>query len=513
MQPKTPTQDQLAEIAESLGLNLSPEDLASFQGLIAASLGSYKLIDDVTPPGPDVVPTTRSVGVRPSAKENPYNAWYVKTSISDPNANGPLKGKRIAIKDNTQVAGVQMMNGSASLLGYVADADATVVSRLIAAGAEIAGKAVCEDLCFSGGGHTPATGPVRNPWNTDHASGGSSGGSAVLVAVGEVDMAIGGDQGGSIRMPAGWCGIVGHKPTHGLVPYTGGFPIEATIDHLGPMARTVHDCALMLSVIAGADGHDHRQPANIEKVDYVAELAKGGKGLRVGVVKEGFGWPGLSNSKSDKAVRDAIAALQKAGMVVEEISIPEHLMGIHIWNVIAIEGAANQMVRLRGYGINHKGLYSTSLMEAFNSGIKAHINDISETVKMTTLMGLYLINEYGGTYYAKAQNLSPWLKAAYDRALEDYDLLMMPTLPMPATVIPDADVSREDFVARALEMLNNTAPFDVTGHPAISVPAGIVDGLPASMMLIGKSFDDATVLRGAAAYEEILGGFPTPPTR
>lgn len=513
MKPKPPTHEQLFEIADSLGMELSVDDVASFQGLISASLASYKAIDDVTPPGPEVAPALRSTGVRPEPADNAYGAWYVKTSIVDPNASGPLKGKRVVIKDNTQVAGVQMMNGSASLLGYVADADATVVTRLLQAGAEIAGKAVCEDLCFSGGGHTPATGPVRNPWNPDHAAGGSSGGSAALVALGEVDMAIGGDQGGSIRMPAGWCGIVGHKPTHGLVPYTGAFPIEATLDHLGPMTRSVKDAALMLSVIAGPDGHDERQPAHIENVDYVAEVAKGGKGLKVGVVTEGFGWPGLSHAGSDKAVRDHISALKDAGMVVEEISIPEHLLGIDIWNVIAIEGAANQMVKLRGYGLNHKGLYSSTLMEAFNSGIKAHINDVSETVKMTTLMGLYLINEYGGTYYAKAQNLSPWLKAAYDRKLAEYDLLMMPTLPMPATAIPSPDAPREEFVARALEMLNNTAPFDVTGHPAISVPAGLADGLPAGMMLIGKSFDDATVLRGAAAYEEAVGGFPTPPAR
>lgn len=511
MKPKTPTLEQLAAVADSLGMNLSTADLESFQGLIAGSLDSYKLVDDLTPPGPDVAPAKRSMGVRPTPEENPYGAWYVKTSIVDPDANGPLKGKRVVIKDNTQVAGVQMMNGSASLAGYVADADATVVTRLLQAGAEIAGKSVCEDLCFSGGGHTPATGPVRNPWNPDHAAGGSSGGSGALVALREVDMAIGGDQGGSIRMPAGWCGIVGHKPTHGLVPYTGAFPIEATVDHLGPMTHNVHDAALMLSVIAGPDGHDQRQMTHIDKVDYVAELARGGKGMRIGVVKEGFGWPDLSHSGSDAAVRERITALKDAGMEVEEISIPEHLMGIHIWNVIAIEGAANQMVKLRGYGINHKGLYSTSLMDAFNSGIKAHINDVSETVKMTTLMGLFLINQYGGTYYAKAQNLSPWLKAAYDRVLGAYDLLMMPTLPMPATAIPAADCPREEFVARALEMLNNTAPFDVTGHPAISVPAGLVDGLPASMMLIGTSFDDATVLRGAAAYEEAVGGFPAPP--
>ena len=182
------------------------------------------------------------------------------TSITE-REGGPLAGRSVAIKDNTAVAGVPMMNGSATLEGFVPARDATVVTRLLAAGATIAGKAVCEDLCFSGGSHTSRTGPVRNPWDTTRSAGGSSSGSAALLAAGVVDIATGGDQGGSVRIPAAYCGVVGHKPTHGLVPYTGAFPIEQTIDHLGPMARTVADVALTLAVLAGPDGLDPRQPA------------------------------------------------------------------------------------------------------------------------------------------------------------------------------------------------------------------------------------------------------------
>ena len=163
----------------------------------------------------------------------------------------PLAGRRVAIKDNVAVAGVPMTNGSKTVEGYVPRQDATVVTRLLAAGATIAGKATCEELCFDGGSHTSHTGPVRNPWNRAKSTGGSSSGSAALVAAGEVDMAIGGDQAGSIRIPSAFCGTVGHKPTHGLVPYTGAFPIENTIDHLGPITRTVRDAALMLGVLAG----------------------------------------------------------------------------------------------------------------------------------------------------------------------------------------------------------------------------------------------------------------------
>jgi amidase len=197
----------------------------------------------------------------------------------------------VAIKDNTAVAGVPMMNGAGTMEGYTPLRDATVVSRVLAAGATITGKAVCEDLCFSGGSHTSQTGPVRNPWDETRSAGGSSSGSAALVMAGIVDVATGGDQGGSVRIPSAYSGTVGHKPTWGLVPYTGAFPIEATIDHVGPITRTVADAALVLNVIAGPDGHDPRQPRDLVPDDYLAALTRDASGLRVGVVTEGFGTP------------------------------------------------------------------------------------------------------------------------------------------------------------------------------------------------------------------------------
>ena len=179
------------------------------------------------------------------------------------------------MKDNIAVAGLPMMNGSATVEGFVPRRDATVVTRLLAAGATIAGKAVCEDLCFSGGSHTSRTGPVRNPWDRSRSAGGSSSGSAALVAAGQADLALGGDQGGSIRIPSAFCGTVGHKPTYGLVPYTGAFPIENTLDHLGPITRTVRDAALLLGVLAGRDGLDPRQRRDPPPADYLAEPGRG----------------------------------------------------------------------------------------------------------------------------------------------------------------------------------------------------------------------------------------------
>src|SRR6266700_5141493 len=331
-----PSSDDLAGIAGRYGIRLSPGDLESFRGLVTGALGSYdavqRLYEARLPEPPD------RPYQWPAAARNELGAWYVTTEIAGAGA-GPLAGRRVAVKDNIAVAGLPMMNGSAAVQGFVPGRDATVVTRLLAAGATLTGKSVCEDLCFSGGSHTSVTGPVRNPWDTDRTTGGSSSGSAALVAVGEADLAMGGDQGGSVRIPSSWCGTVGHKPTHGLVPYTGAFPIELTIDHLGPITRTVADAALMLNVIAGRDGWDPRQPADLRPEDYVAALNQDVTGLRAGLVSEGFGIPDLSEERVDQAVRAAADRLREAGMRVADVSIPWHRHAMHVWNVIATDGA------------------------------------------------------------------------------------------------------------------------------------------------------------------------------
>jgi amidase len=415
----------------------------------------------------------------------------------------------VAIKDNTFVAGIPMMNGSRTLEGFVPTEDATIVRRLLDAGAEITGKAVCEDLCFSGGSHTPATGAILNPWSPTHSAGGSSGGSAALVAAGEVDLAVGGDQGGSVRIPSSWCGTVGLKATHGLVPYTGAFPIEMTLDHLGPIGRTVGDVAQMLTAIAGPDGQDPRQ-VGLRLDDYLSGLEQGVDGLRIGVVPEGFGWEGLSEAEVDEAVRASVETLAQAGAKVVEVDVPAHRNGIHIWNVIAVEGATNQMINLNGYGLNWKGRYSPEMMAAFARGKVDRADDLSPTVKLVAMLGQHLLDRFGGAWYARARNLAPDLVQSYDDALSEVDVLAMPTLPLKPTLIPADDAPLVERVARALEMIPNTAPFDVTGHPAINVPAGLVDGLPVGLMLVGRHWEEATLLRAARAHEQLAGGYAFP---
>ncbi len=501
-----PDNAALEGVAAGYGLGLDQAQLDEYAPLVAGLLGSWDAVEELYEAEAPVTPQRQ--WSQPSDAENPFHAWYVQTSITE-TTDGPLAGRTVAVKDNTAVAGVPMTNGSSTFEGYVPSEDATIVKRLLAAGATIAGKAVCEDLCFSGGSHTAVSGPVQNPWNTAHNSGGSSSGSGALVAGGVVDLATGGDQGGSVRMPAANCGLVGHKPTWGLVPYTGAFPIEATIDHLGPITRTVSDAALMLSVIAGPDGLDPRQPRDLVPQDYLAALSEGARGLRVGVLREGFGRP-ESEEVVDETVRNAIAVLGDAGMTVSEVSVPWHLHGAKIWDVIATEGATSQMVDNYGFGLNWKGHYDPELMHHFGRRSTEDGSQFSETVKLVLLAGKYGLNTTHGRHYAMARNLAPKLAAAYDAAMADVDVLVMPTLPMRATAIPPHDAGITEVVARALEMLGNTCPFDVTGHPACSVPAGLGDGLPVGMMIVGRQFEDASVLRAAHAFEQAVGGFPAP---
>src|SRR5262252_2418351 len=236
---KKPTPTELRGVAAALGLHLTDDDVASYLELMTGAIDVYNVLAEM-PQHLPAVKYPRTPGYFPAGEDNPNNAWYVKTTIKGA-ASGKLTGKTVAIKDNVCVAGVPMMNGASTLEGYIPDIDATIVTRILDAGGTILGKAHCEYFCFSGGSHTGALGPVVNPRKAGYSAGGSSSGSAALVAAGEVDMAIGGDQGGSIRIPSAYCGTYGMKPTHGLVPYTGIFPIELTLDHTGPMTATVAD--------------------------------------------------------------------------------------------------------------------------------------------------------------------------------------------------------------------------------------------------------------------------------
>ena len=510
MTVRRPTVDDLAEINRRLRLGLTRAEMAEFVDLVDETLRIHDWLDGVEDDVPVRWDDTRTV-YRPSGDENPLGAWYQKTSIRGAE-DGPLAGRSVVVKDNICVAGVPMMSGSVLLEGFVPDRDATVVERVLAAGATIVGKAVCESLSYSGGSHTSDTGPVRNPYDPARSSGGSSSGCAVLLATGEADLAIGGDQGGSIRGPSSWSGVYGLKPTYGLVPYTGALPLEMTIDHLGPMARSAADLGVLLGVIAGPDGLDPRQgaaavpPASRRRVGSEAL-----DGVRVGVLAEGFGWE-RSEPDVDAAVRVAIAEFAVLGAEVVEVSVPLHRHGDKLTHAIAAEGSTALLIHGDAVGTNWKGPYPRRLMAVFARGRRDRPEMIPPMLKLQALVGQWLHDRYRGQFYAKAQNVGRQLAGAYDEALTAVDLIAMPTTPLKATPLPPTKISSADSTRVGHEMGANTAPFNVTGHPALSLPCTLSQGLPVGLMLVGRHGDEATLIHVADVFEENVFRPPGPPS-
>jgi amidase len=494
-----PRATRLRRVAEELGIALEEAQLGEILELTDAMLEDYRVLDaEIDDPPPIRYP--RTPGQRPRAEDDPLNAWFIRTTIPGA-AEGKLAGRTVAVKDTVCLAGVPMMAGASILDGYVPDEDATIVTRLLDAGGTITGKAQCEYLCISGSSVTNSAGPTHNPWRRGHSCGGSSSGSAALVATGEVDMAIGGDQGGSVRIPAALCGVVGMKPTFGLVPCTGVLPIEVTLDHVGPMTATVTDNALMLEVIAGPDGLDPRQgAARVE--EYTRDLRAGAEGLRIGLVREGFGQPG-SDPEVEAKVRAAAERMRALGAVVEEVSLPEHRLAKALWTSIGAEGLTRTLMLGNGHVAGYGGRSVTSLMGAL-AGWRTRVDDLDFSVKLMMLVGHDMDQRYGGRCYAKAQNLVPRIRAAHDALLRDHDLLLMPTVPIKAPPFPPPEVTPREYIAHVWQFHRNCCATNLTGHPALSVPCGLADGLPVGMMLIGRPYAETTLYRAGAAFEADL---------
>lgn len=497
MKFQTPNHTQLKTIVEEFGMHMSDQTIQEFLDAMQDLIQEYAVVDSMS----DYLPSidyARSQVFFPKDIENPYNAWYVTTEICGA-SDGPLLGKRVALKDNICVAGVPMMNGASTLQGYIPDIDATVVTRLLDAGATIAGKAHCEYFCVSGGSHTNALGPVHNPHRKGYSAGGSSSGSAALVGGGIVDMAIGGDQGGSIRIPAAYSGCYGLKPTFGLVPYTGVMPIDTSIDHIGPMTQTVLDNAKMLNAIAGEDGLDPRQ-CNLKIDNYVDQIDRGINHLRIGILKEGFGWH-ASESDVDSKVYKAASLFANLGASITEVSIPLHRKGNALWTAIGLEGLTNQMMHGNAMGTGWGGLHISSLVK-YHANWRSQVDELDDTVKMSMMVGQYYRKHHHGYYYSKAQNIVRKLRIEYDKAFENFDLLLMPTVPMKATPLPPPDAPLKLKCQRSNEMGANACVANLTGHPAMSLPCGMSKGLPVGLMLVAAKWRESTIYNAAYALEQ-----------
>ncbi len=499
---RRPSRDDLIDLGIRYGLDLTEIEVEDFMVLAAGVLNGYDELEQYSDPLREVTPAVRIPGPRPEPEEDPLNGVVRSCSVQATGVRrGPLSGKSIGIKDTVCIAGIPMSCASRLLYDYTPDVDATVIARILKAGGHITAILNTDDFAFSGGGHTSAYGVGLNPVNQKHTAGGSSCGSAIAPAAGIVDIALGGDQGGSIRIPSAWSGIVGLKPTHGLVPYTGIVGFDQTIDHIGPMARTVEDVALMLGVIAGKDDTaiDPRQPNAIRVPKYGDALTGKVKGMKIAVVREGFDTP-ESMPAVNKAVKEAAKHLGSLGAKVKNVSVPAHRKVVPIWNAIAIEGGVDSFYHGHA-AYQTKGWYNTRLISAMSRALKTNGTDLSPTAKLGTLLAHYMRERYHGVFYARAQNMSRSLTAAYNKVLEEFDLVLMPTTPQTAHEVPPSpEEDRKTYVAQALNMVHNTATFDLTGHPSITVPCRDVKGLPVGLMLTGSHFDEPTILRAAHAY-------------
>ena len=487
---KAPTPAELRNLAHSLNRNLDNENLDRIYQYMQLFSQTYEYIDSQANEYPGLIYPERNFTF-PGVSDNEYGAWYVKTSIPGAD-NGPLTGRKVVVKDNILVAGIPLSIGSSLLRDCIPDFDATVVTRLLDAGAEIVGKSVCENLCMSGSSFTAHTGVVHNPRKAGYSSGGSSSGSTALVAAGEVDMALGTDAGGSIRIPCSWSGACGMKPTRGVVPFTGAVGMESSLDYIGPITTGVADNALMLEVMADFEsGH---------KRNYTTRLDGVIGDLHVGVVGEGFDNV-HSEPDVDECVRNAVKQFEQMNATVEEVSIPEHLTGGAIWGAILFDGTW-QTLRLNGLGYNHDGVYSASLHKAMNDW-QTRMHELPLNAQLVILMGKYL-EKYHGYYYGKAKNLAARLAKAYDKALKKFDLLVMPTTVRKAMKNPASldEAFTEETISDMFSTAANCAQFNVSGHPVMSIPCGVRNDLPVGLSLIASHFNEKTIYRAAFAFEQ-----------
>ena len=491
---RSPTVEEIRDAGRVHNLDLSTTDAEMLGAFIADTVASYARIDDLSGP-PPAASTDRTYRSEPD--DDPLNAFISGCAVGRDEV-GPLSGYTVGLKDNIALAGVPMTCGWQGLEERIPSSDATVVTRLLDSGATITGKLNMEALAFGGSGELSDFGPVRNPHDRGYLAGGSSSGCAAAVVAGDVDVAIGTDAGGSIRRPAAWCGCVGLKPTFGLVPYTGIVSQAYTLDHAGPMARTVLDCARTLEVIAGQDGLDTRQSA-LEPAAYVAAATRPSPDdVSVAVIDEGFGQHPV-RSAVDERVRDALAAFEAAGAVVSSRSVPRHDDGEAIWTAINLEELIVQS-RHEGERGSTTEFIDPEWHAAYAAARRERAAELPPTLKLALVTGEYVSRVYEGRFYVEARRLCQQLAAAYDSALADADVLALPTIPTLPHEIRD-DLSEADLIERALGFLRNRAPFNATGHPVISIPAGTVDGFPIGVSFVGRRGDDETVLHAAAAFE------------
>jgi aspartyl-tRNA(Asn)/glutamyl-tRNA(Gln) amidotransferase subunit A len=406
----------------------------------------------------------------------------------------PLTGIPVVLKDVLCTKGVKTTCSSKMLENFVPPYDATVVEKLNDCGAVTLGKANMDEFAMGSSTEHSAFFPTHNPWDLDRVPGGSSGGSAVAVAADEGIFAIGSDTGGSIRQPAGFCSVVGMKPTYGRVSRYGLVAFASSLDQIGPLAKDVTDCAIVMNAIAGFDNRDSTsvpQPTP----DYTKCLDGDLKGLKLGVPKEYF-VKGMQ-PEVEKALKEAIAKLEELGAKVDwNVSLPSTPYALSVYYIIAPSEASANLARYDGVKYGFSFTDTNSMWEVME---KTRQYGFGEEVKRRIMLGTYALSAgYYDAYYLKAQKVRTLIRREFDQAFEKYDALVTPTSP---TVPFKIGEKLDDPVQMYLSDVC-TLPINIAGVPGISIPAGFGNGLPIGMQIIGKPFGEETILKVAYAYEQ-----------
>jgi amidase len=500
-QVRPPTSAQLQQYGARHHFQLDDGLAADLVPVIAGMLELFDQIDELPqPPQPATAFPARETGREPRGEEDPFNA-FIRFCRVEGAVDGPLAGLTAAIKDCIAVAGLPTTNGSRMLPTVVATEDAVVVERLLGAGATIVGKTNMEDMAM-GIGEASAYGPARNPAKPSHGTGGSSSGSGAAVAAGMVDFALGADEAGSVRIPAAWCGLVGMKATHGLVPSYGLTYMDHTLDHIGPLTRTVELNARVLQVMAGADWRDPQWVRSLaEPADYTAALGQGVAGQRFAVVEESLE-PIGSTPDVLAAFGDAVGALEAAGAVIDRVSVPlwpaawPIEMGVLSFSLRAMSDSG-------GAGYFHKGRIDVTTAATMAAQTRTSYNDLAILSRLMLLACEHMREEYLGVHYAKAQNLRIELGNQVEAALAGRTALLTPTTPTVATELGTGRQSLLEMLPRiAGSSVLNTCALDLTGHPGLTVPAGAdPQGLPVGIQFIGRHFDESALYQAGAVVE------------
>jgi aspartyl-tRNA(Asn)/glutamyl-tRNA(Gln) amidotransferase subunit A len=416
-------------------------------------------------------------------------------SLDAAKSSGPLHGVPIAIKDNMCTRGVPTTASSKILAGFAPPYNATVVERLENAGAVIIGKTNLDEFAMGSSTENSALGPSKNPWDVTRTPGGSSGGSAAAVAARIVPLALGSDTGGSIRQPAGLCGIVGFKPTYGRVSRYGLLAFASSLDQIGPFATTVEDAALALQVIGGFDSHDSTSSSE-RMPDFSAALTGDVKGVRIGVPRAFLG-EGV-DAEVLKAFESALATLSARGATLVDIDLPHASYGIPVYYLICTAEASSNLARYDGvrYGLRSKLEKDDTLLQMYE---RTRDQGFGAEVKRRIMLGTYVLSAgYYDAYYLKAQQVRTLLLQDYQRAFERVDVVATPTTPTPAFKLGE---KTSDPVQMYLNDIF-TVSANLTGLPSISVPCGFAPSkLPIGFQLTGRAFDEATLLRTADAFQ------------